>query len=145
MALTMRPEKGVKLTKQDKHKLEKKISKGWKSTILLPDYKIGEDGSLTTATDKTRRSIKIIKILDDSIMIEKAINRKKNIRISWGRIALIQKSRDLKDGLEITIVDGTKIEFTVYNSFKINQIMDFIINYVNQKKLEENSNISMHN
>jgi hypothetical protein len=145
MALTMRPEKGVKLTKQDKHKLDKKLSKGWKSTILLPDYKIDDNGSLTTASDKIRRSIKIVKILDDSIMIEKAINRKKNVRISWGRISIIQKSRDLKDGLDITLVDGTKIEFTVYNSFKINQIMDYIIDYVNQKKLNENSNVSMHN
>jgi hypothetical protein len=141
----MRPERHVKLTKQDKNKLKKKLKKGWKSKIVLPDYTVTEDGSLAVKSDKLRRAIKMVRILDDSIFIEKAINKKKNIKIAWSRISLIQPSRDLKDALEVTIADGSIIEFEVYSSFKVDQIKGYIIEYVNQKRLESNSNLPMHN
>ncbi|WP_409200155.1 hypothetical protein [Methanobrevibacter sp. DSM 116169] len=145
MALTMRPERNVKLTKQDRNKVAKKIKRGWKSKVMIPDYKLTDDNSLTIQSDKIRTSIKIVKVLDDCILIEKAIDGKKNIKITWDRIAFIQNSRDLKDGLNISIVDGTNIEFSVYSSFKIDQTKDYIINYVNQKKLDNNSNLQIHN
>jgi len=144
MSLTMRPEKNVKLTKNDRKKLEKKLKKGWKAKIMLPDYGIGEDGSLTIRSDKVRKAFKAVKILEDGILIEKAIDNKKNIKITWGRISLIQNSRDLRDGLEITISNGTKIEFSIYAAFKIDQIKQYIIQYVNNKRLGNNSNVSMH-
>lgn len=143
MPLTMRPERNVKLTKQERAKLAKKIKKGWKSNILLPDYGIGEDGSLITRSDKIRRTIKMVKILDDSILIEKAIDNKKNIKIAWDRISSIKPSKDLRDALEVDIVNGSKIEFSIYSSFKLEQTMDYIIKYVDNKRLGAASNVSM--
>lgn len=135
MALTMRPEQHVKLTKNERNKLAKKIQKGWKSTIMLPDYGIDDNGQLIIRSDKIRRNIKFVKILEDHILIEKAIDKKKNIAITWDRIHVIQNSMDLRDGLEIIINDGTKIEFSIFSSFKIAQTKEFIINYVNEKKI----------
>jgi len=145
MSLTMRPERHVKLTKKDRTKLDKKIKKGWKATIMLPDYGIGDNNELIFRSDKIRRQIKFVKILDEAILIEKAIDNKKNINIPFNRISLIVNSRDLKDGLEVNIVDGTRIEFSVYSSFKLQQTKDYIINFVNEKKFSSQSNIEMHN
>lgn len=144
MALNLSPQPGVKLTKKDKAHILKKIQRGWKSKVLLPDYGFDEEGNIQVLSSNNRRAVKIVKILDDGIYIEKAL-KSKNLRIPWEKINLIQETNNIKDGLEITLVDGKKVGFEVYNSYKIMQIKEFIINHVNNKKIENNSNIQMHN
>ena len=73
MALNLSPEKGVKLTKKDRAHVAKKIKQGWKATCLIPDYVFDEDGNIQINSDMNRRVVKIVKILDDGIHIEKAL------------------------------------------------------------------------
>ena len=135
MALNLSPETGVKLTKKDRAHVMKKMKQGWKATCLIPDYVFDENGNIQIASDKNRRIVKIVKFKDDGIHIENAL-KSKNLRINWKKIAAINKSKEVKNGLEIKMRDGRYVSFSIYNSYKYNQIMEFIANYI-VKKCEE--------
>ncbi|MBR3155483.1 hypothetical protein [Methanobrevibacter sp. UBA212] len=135
MALNLSPEKGVKLTKKDRAHVMKKMKQGWKATCLIPDYVFDENGNIQIASDKNRRIVRIVKFKDDGIHIENAL-KSKNLRINWKKIAAINKSKEVKNGLEIKMRDGRYVSFSIYNSYKYNQIMEFIANYI-VKKCEE--------
>ena len=137
MALNLSPEKGVKLTKKDRAHVLKKMKQGWKATCLIPDYVFDENGNIQIASDKNRRIVRIVKFKDDGIHIENAL-KSKNLRINWKKIAAINKSKEVKNGLEIKMRDGRYVSFSIYNSYKYNQIMEFIANYI-VKKCEETS------
>ena len=87
--------------------------------------------------DKNRRIVKIVKILDDGIHIEKAL-KTKTLRVKWEKIASISMSKEVKDGLEIKMHDGKYITFSIYNSYKIKQNTEFIANYIAKKANERN-------
>ena len=135
MALNLSPEKGVKLTKKDRAHVLKKMKQGWKATCMIPDYVFDENGNIQIASDKNRRIVRIVKFKDDGIHIENAL-KSKNLRINWKKIAAINKSKEVKNGLEIKMRDGRYVSFSIYNSYKYNQIMEFIANYI-VKKCEE--------
>ena len=135
MALNLSPEKGVKLTKKDRAHVMKKMKQGWKATCLIPDYVFDENSNIQIASDKNRRIVRIVKFKDDGIHIENAL-KSKNLRINWKKIAAINKSKEVKNGLEIKMRDGRYVSFSIYNSYKYNQIMEFIANYI-VKKCEE--------
>ena len=135
MALNLSPEKGVKLSKKDRAHVMKKMKQGWKATCLIPDYVFDENGNIQIASDKNRRIVRIVKFKDDGIHIENAL-KSKNLRINWKKIAAINKSKEVKNGLEIKMRDGRYVSFSIYNSYKYNQIMEFIANYI-VKKCEE--------
>ncbi|AMD16570.1 hypothetical protein TL18_00080 [Methanobrevibacter sp. YE315] len=141
MALNLSPEPGVKLTKKDRAHVLKKMKQGWKANCLIPDYVFDENGDIQIASDKNRRVVKIVKIKDDGIYIENAL-KSKHLRIVWDKIALINKSNEVKDGLEIKMHDGKYVSFSIYNSYKIRQITQFIVDYINDKKF---NNANMYN
>ena len=141
MALNLSPEPGVKLTKKDRAHVLKKMKQGWKATCLIPDYVFDENGDIQIGSDKNRRVVKIVKIKEDGIYIEKAL-KSKNLRIVWDKIALMKKSNEVKDGLEIKMHDGKYVAFSIYNSYKIQQITQFIVDYINDKKF---NNANMYN
>ena len=132
MALNLSPEKGVKLTKKDRAHVAKKIKQGWKATCLIPDYVFDENGNIQINTDMNRRVVKIVKILDDGIHIEKAL-ASKTLRIPWNKITEINKSKEVKTGLEIKMRDGRYVTFSIYNSYKYQQIMEFIAQHIAKK------------
>ncbi|MBQ2665531.1 hypothetical protein [Methanobrevibacter sp.] len=132
MALNLSPETGVKLTKKDRAHVLKKMKQGWKATCLIPDYVFDENGDIQINSDMNRRVVKIVKILDDGIHIEKAL-KTKTLRIQWNRITAISKSKEVKNGLEIKMHDGKYVTFSIYNSYKYQQIMDFMANYIANK------------
>ncbi|WP_296877386.1 hypothetical protein [uncultured Methanobrevibacter sp.] len=132
MALNLSPETGVKLTKKDRAHVLKKIKQGWKATCLIPDYVFDENGNIQIASDKNRRIVRIVKILDDGIHIEKAL-KSKTLRIQWNKVLAINKSTEMKNGLEIKMRDGKYVSFSIYNSYKYQQIMEFIANYIADK------------
>ncbi len=133
MALNLSPEKGVKLTKKDRAHVLKKIRQGWKATCLIPDYVFDENGDIQIASDKNRRVVKIVKIYEDNIQIEKAL-KSKTLRIPFSKIVSISKSSEVKDSLEIRMNDGKYVVFSIYNSYKIQQITQFIANYIANNK-----------
>lgn len=137
MALNLSPEKGVKLTKKDRAHVLTKMKQGWKATCLIPDYVFDENGDIQINSDKNRRLVKIVKILDDGIHIEKAL-KSKTLRIKWEKIASISMSKEVKDGLEIQMRDGKYVSFSIYNSYKIKQNTEFIANYIAKKANERN-------
>jgi hypothetical protein len=132
MALNLSPETGVKLTKKDRAHVLKKMQQGWKATCLIPDYVFDENGDIQIASDKNRRLVKIVKFKDDGIHIEKAL-KSKTLRITWNKIAMINKSKEVKNGLEIKMRDGKYVTFSIYNSYKYQQIMEFIAQYIADK------------
>ena len=132
MALNLSPETGVKLTKKDRAHVLKKIKQGWKATCLIPDYVFDENGNIQIASDKNRRIVRIVKILDDGIHIEKAL-KSKTLRIQWNKVLAINKSTEMKNGLEIKMRDVKYVSFSIYNSYKYQQIMEFIANYIADK------------
>ncbi|WP_405306215.1 hypothetical protein [Methanobrevibacter sp.] len=132
MALNLSPETGVKLTKKDRAHVLKKMKQGWKATCLIPDYVFDEDGNIQIASDKNRRIVRIIRFKDDGIHIENAL-KNKTLRIPWKKIAAINKSKEVKNGLEIKMRDGRYVSFSIYNSYKYQQIMEFIANYIVKK------------
>lgn len=132
MALNLSPETGVKLTKKDRAHVLKKIKQGWKATCLIPDYVFDENGNIQIASDKNRRIVRIVKILDDGIHIEKAL-KSKTLRIQWNKVLAINKSTEMKNGLEIKMRDGKYVSFSIYNSYKYQQIMEFIANHIAKK------------
>ena len=132
MALNLSPETGVKLTKKDRAHVLKKMKQGWKATCLIPDYVFDENGNIQIASDKNRRIVRIVKFKDDGIHIENAL-KSKNLRINWKKIAAINKSKEVKNGLEIKMRDGRYVSFSIYNSYKYQQIMEFIANYIADK------------
>ena len=135
MALNLSPEPGVKLTKKDKAHVLKKIKHGWKATCLIPDYIFDENGNIQINSDKNRRLVKIVKILDDGIHIEKAL-KTKTLRIKWDKISEIGPSKEIKDGLEVKMRDGKYVTFSIYNSYKIKQNTNFIAEYIAKKSNE---------
>ena len=137
MALNLSPEPGVKLTKKDRAHVLKKMKQGWKATCLVPDYVFDENGDIQIGLDKNRRIVKIVKILDDGIHIEKALGSK-TLRIQWQKIASIHNSNEIKDGLEIKMKDGKYVAFGIYNSYKIRQNTQFIADYIANKCNERN-------
>lgn len=137
MALNLSPETGVKLTKKDRAHVLKKIKQGWKATCLIPDYIFDEDGNVQIGLEKNRRIVRIVKILNDGIHIEKAL-KSKTLRIKWEKISSINSSKEVKDGLEIQMRDGKYVTFSIYNSYKIKQNTEFIANYIAQKANERN-------
>jgi len=120
MALNLSPETGVTLTKKDRAHVLKKMKQGWKASCLIPDYVFDDDGNIQIASDKNRRGVKIVKILEDGIHIEKAL-KSKTLRIKWEKISAINQSKEIKDGLEIQMKDGKYVSFGIYNSYKIKQ------------------------
>ncbi|WP_406536628.1 hypothetical protein [Methanobrevibacter sp.] len=137
MALNLSPETGVKLTKKDRAHVSKKMKQGWKATCLIPDYVIDENGDIQIGLEKNRRIVKIVKVLDDGVHIEKALGNK-TLRIQWHKIASIHNSNEIKDGLEIKMRDGKYVAFGIYNSYKIKQNTEFIANYIANKCNERN-------
>jgi hypothetical protein len=137
MALNLSPEKGVKLTKKDRAHVLTKMKQGWKANCLIPDYIFDENGDVQIGLEKNRRIVKIVKILDDGIHIEKAL-ASKTLRIQWHKIAEINKSKEVKNALEIKMRDGKYVTFSIYNSYKYQQIMEFIANYIADKCNERN-------
>ena len=137
MALNLSPEKGVKLTKKDRAHVLTKMKQGWKATCLIPDYVFDENGDIQINSDKNRRLVKIVKILDDGIHIEKAL-KSKTLRIKWEKIASISMSKEVKDGLEIQMRDGKYVSFSIYNSYKIKQNTEFIAKNIAKKANERN-------
>ena len=132
MALNLSPEKGVKLTKKDRAHVLKKMKQGWKATCLIPDYVFDENGDIQIGSDKNRRLVKIVVFKDDGIHIEKAL-KSKTLRITWNKIREINKSKEVKNGLEIKMHDGKYVTFSIYNSYKYQQIMEFIAKYIADK------------
>ena len=130
MALNLSPETGVKLTKKDRAHVLKKMKQGWKATCLIPDYVFDENGDIQIASDINRRVVKTVRFKDDGIHIEKAL-KTKTLRIPWIKIIAI---KEVKDGLEIQMNDGRYVAFSIYNSYKIKQITEFIANYIVDKK-----------
>ena len=108
---------------------------------MIPDYVFDENGDIQIGSDKNRRVVKIVKIKEDGIYIEKAL-KSKNLRIVWDKVALIKKSNEVKDGLEIKMHDGKYVAFSIYNSYKIQQITQFNVEYINNKKF---NNANMYN
>ncbi|MBR4447754.1 hypothetical protein [Methanobrevibacter sp.] len=133
MALNLSPETGVKLTKKDRAHVLKKMKQGWKATCLIPDYVFDENGDIQINSDMNRRVVKIVKILDDGIHIEKAL-KTKTLRIQWHKIIEINKSKEVKNALEIKMQDGKYVTFSIYNSYKYQQIMQFMAEYIANKK-----------
>lgn len=129
MALNLSPERGVKLTKKDRAHVLKKMKQGWKASCLIPDYVFDENGDIQIASDKNRRTVKVVKVLKDGIHIEKAL-KSKTLRIPYEKVQAINKSNEVKNGLEIKMRDGRYVSFSIYNSYKYQQIMEFIANYI---------------
>ncbi|MBQ9161219.1 MAG: hypothetical protein IJ672_00040 [Methanobrevibacter sp.] len=141
MALNLSPEKGVKLTKKDRGHVLQKMKQGWKATCLIPDYVFDENGDIQIGSDKNRRLVKIVKIKEDGIYIENAL-KSKTLRIVWDKVAIISKSKEVKDGIEIKMHDGKYVAFSIYNSYKIQQITQFIVDYIQDKRY---NNANMYN
>ena len=137
MALNLSPETGVKLTKKDRAHVLKKMKQGWKANCLIPDYIFDDDGNIQIGLEKNRRIVKIVKILDDGIHIEKAL-ASKTLRVQWNKISEINKSKEVKNALEIKMHDGKYVTFSIYNSYKYQQIMEFIAQYIANKCNERN-------
>jgi len=135
MALNLSPEQGVKLTKKDRGILARKIKQGWKAKCLIPDYVFDENGDIQVASQKNRLVIKKVKILDDGIYVENAL-KSKTLRIPWDKISLVEPTKEIKDGLKIGMFDGKYIVFSIYNSYKIQQNTQFIINYIQNKRMD---------
>ena len=135
MALNLSPETGVKLTKKDRAHVLKKMKQGWKANCLIPDYVFDENGDIQIASDKNRRIVKVVKINDNGIFIEKAL-KSKTLSIQWNKIAQINMSSEVRDGLEIKMRDGKYVAFSIYNSYKIKQITEFIANFIADKSNE---------
>ena len=132
MALNLSPEKGVKLTKKDRAHVLKKMKQGWKATCLIPDYVFDENGDIQINSDINRRLVKVVKFQDDGIHIEKAL-KSKTLRVPWNKISQINKSKEMKNGLEIKMHDGRYVAFSIYNSYKYQQIMEFVAQYLANK------------
>ena len=132
MALNLSPEQGVKLTKKDRAHVLKKMKTGWKATCMIPDYVFDDDGNIQINSDINRRLVKLVKFQNDGIHIEKAL-KTKTLRIPWNKITQINKSKEVKNGLEIKMHDGRYVAFSIYNSYKYQQIMEFIAQYIANK------------
>lgn len=132
MALNLSPEKGVKLTKKDRAHVLKKMKTGWKATCLIPDYVFDENGNIQINSDINRRLVKKVKFMDDGIHFEKAL-KTKTLRIKWSMISQINKSKEVKNGLEIKMHDGRYVTFSIYNSYKYQQIMEFVAQHIANK------------
>ncbi len=77
--------------------------------------------------------VKIVKIYEDNLQIENAL-KSKTLRIPFSKIVSITKSPEVKDALEIGMNDGKYVAFSIYNSYKIQQITQFIADYIANHK-----------
>jgi hypothetical protein len=48
-------------------------------------------------------------------------------------ISQINKSKEVKNGLEIKMHDGRYVTFSIYNSYKYQQIMEFVAQHIANK------------
>ena len=48
----------------------------------------------------------------------------------------IEPTKEIRDGLKISMHDGKYVAFSIYNSYKIQQITQFIINYIQNKRMD---------
>ncbi|MCR5026426.1 MAG: hypothetical protein K6A34_03160 [Methanobrevibacter sp.] len=135
MALNLSPEQGVKLTKKDRAHVLAKMRQGWKANCLIPDYVFDENGDIQIGSPKNRRVVKIVKILDDGIHVENAL-KNKTLRVPWDKISIVEPTKEVRDGLKVGMYDGKYIVFGIYNSYKIQQNTQFIINYIQNKKMD---------
>ena len=135
MTLNLSPEQGVKLTKKYRAQVARKIRQGWKANCLIPDYVFDEKGDIQIGSDKNRRVVKKVKIMDDGIHFEKAL-KNKTLRVPWDKISLIEPTKEVRDGLKIGMYDGKYVVFSIYNSYKIQQITQFIIEHIKNKKMD---------
>ena len=87
--------------------------------------------------NKNRRIVRIVKIMEDGIHIEKAL-ASKTLRVPWAKIAEINKSKEVRNALEIKMRDGKYVTFSIYNSYKYQQIMEFMAKYIADKCNERN-------
>ena len=87
-----------------------------------------------------RKPLKNLPCSDNMIyeIAEKAENALKNktLRVPWDKISLIEPTKEVRDGLKIGMYDGKYIVFSIYNSYKIQQNTQFIINYIQNKKMD---------
>ena len=124
----------VKSDRYNKDELITRIYKQIKHILIIAtDYGFDENGDIQVMSDRNRRAVKIVKIKDDGIYIEKAL-KSKNLRIPWGKISLVSPTKEIKDGLKIDMYDGKYVVFSIYNSYKIQQITQYIFNYINDKR-----------
>ena len=100
MALNLSPEQGVKLTKKDRVHVAKKIKQGWKATCLIPDYGFDENGDIQVMSDRNRRAVKIVKIKDDGIYIEKALKSNPELRQAYESDEVVKNLVDMSMRLE---------------------------------------------
>ena len=135
MALNLSPKQGVKLTKKDRYQVLRKMRQGWKANCLIPDYVFDENGDIQIGSPNNRRVVKIVKILDDGIHFEKAL-KSKTLRIPWDKISLVEPTKEVRDGLKIGMYDGKYVVFSIYNSYKIQQNTQFIIEHIKSKKMD---------
>ena len=77
--------------------------------------------------------VKIVKIYEDNLQIENAL-KSKTLRTPFSKIVSIAKSPEVKDALEIRMNDGKYVAFSIYNSYKIQQITQFIADYIANHK-----------
>ena len=98
------------------------------------DYGFDDNGDIQVMSERNRRAVKIVKIKDDGIYIEKAL-KSKNLRIPWDKISLVSPTKEIKDGVKIDMYDGKYVVFNIYNSYKIQQITQYIFNYINDKRM----------
>lgn len=132
MALDMIPEFGVKLTKKDRERVLKKLEKGWKSTVYLPDYGFDENGNIQVMSDKHKRAVKITRMLDDGIHVEQAL-KTKTFRVPWSMISYFRPTNKYKDSLEFRLKDGKKIYLSLWNAYKFEQNMQFVLEFISEK------------
>ncbi len=67
-------------------------------------------------------------------ILKKAL-KSKNLRIPWDKISLVSPTKEIKDGVKIDMYDGKYVVFNIYNSYKIQQITQYIFNYINDKRM----------
>lgn len=131
-----------KLNKSEIPRINKKIKMGWKSTVILPDYGINDNGFLIIQSHKQKKAQKFIQFLDDGILIEKAIGRK-DFLIKWEEIAIAQKLKS-KKVIQLKLANESILEFDLFTNKKFDLYLDYIVNLINEKKLNKNSNVDMY-
>lgn len=139
----LQPEKNVKLTKTDLSKLKKRMKIGWKATVNIPQYELipsqdiinPDDVRFKLVNSNTRKKRGVIRIVEEGVHIEKGTVNGKTLKIPWISIVSAQNG-EFRGNIKITLSDGGIIEFNTYTSHKSMQIRDFLIYYINKKRLE---------
>ena len=116
---------------------------GWKATVNIPQYELIPSLDLVNPDDirfkllnpTTRKKRGVIRIVDEGVHIEKGTVNGKTLRIPWISIVSAQNG-ELRGNIKITLTDGGIIEFNTYTSHKSMQIRDYLIQYINKKRVE---------